>query len=85
MKIEELLDIAGMNSLVFKLESPIYIDNFKKLLESESWEKIYTEEDSEWAGFGNFIVEYKKGPYRAVLFCDPDGYVFKVDLFKEDK
>ena len=83
MKIDELLEISEMNSLVFKVEPPVNLDYFKKLLESDNWGKIYTEEDSEWVGFGNFIVVYKKGTYEVTLFCDPDGYVFEVDIVKK--
>lgn len=83
MKIDELIEISGKGSLTFKLETPIYLDYFKKLLESDGWGKTYTEEDSEWVGFGNFRVIYEKGSYQIVLFCDPDGYVFEVDIFKK--
>jgi len=72
----KLLEISNMDGLTFRVEPPIDLRYFKNLLESNNWEKVYTEEDSEW--YGNFTVVYKKGTYEITLFCDVDGYVFEI-------
>ena len=74
----KLLEISDMDSLTFSVKSPIDLRYVKNLLESNNWEKVYTEEDSE--GYGNFTVVYKKGTYEITLFCDPDGYVFEFEI-----
>jgi hypothetical protein len=71
----KLLEISDKDSLTFSVESSIHLDDFKNLLESNNWEKVSDESESECCG--NFIVVYKKGTYEVTLFCDPDGYVIE--------
>jgi len=79
------VEISDMDSLTFSVESSIHLDDFKNLLESNNWEKVLDEGESEW--YGNFRVVYKKGTYEITLFCDVDGYVFKfeITITKENK
>ena len=71
----KLLEISDMDSLTFNVESSIDLRYFENLLESNNWEKVLDESESECCG--NFIVVYKKGTYEVTLFCDPDGYVIE--------
>jgi len=80
MRIEELLEILGMDSITFKPEpETIYLRDFEKALASDNWEKIH-EDDTDY--FSNFWVIYRKGNYEMILFCDPDAYIIDITIKK---
>jgi len=79
MKIEELPEILGMDSITLKLEPQIYVRDFEKALVSDNWKKIY-EDDTDY--FSNFTVIYRKGNYEMSIFCDPDAYIVDITISK---
>jgi hypothetical protein len=82
MKVVDLLQVSGQNTLRFRIKPSVNLDYFKKTLESDSWKKVLDEEEEEEFLYGNFIVIYKKGNYEITLFCDPDGCVNEFEITK---
>jgi len=74
----KLLEILEMNGITFSVKSSVNVDHVKKLLESNGWEKVFDEEESEL--YGNFRVIYRKGVYEIMLFCDSDGYIIEIEI-----
>jgi len=79
MRIEELLKILEMDSIILKLEPQIYLGDFKKVLICDGWTKIH-EDDTNVST--DFYAIFRKGDYEMEIICDPDAYIIEIIIRK---